>query len=68
MDKKRKVVAVNINGHVTEFVEDEVGHAEVNKGVAAALVLDHTPSQGSNSQEEGSNWTRMPPGAGMTAE
>ena len=44
---------------MTEFVEDEVGHAEVNKGVTAALVLDHTPSQGSNSQEEGSNWTRL---------
>ena len=59
--------AVNLNGHVTEFVEDKVSHAEVNNGVAAALVLDHAPSQGSNSQEEGSNWTRTPPWAGMIA-
>ena len=40
-----KVFAVNIDGHMTEFVEDEVSHAEVDKGVTAALVLDHAPSQ-----------------------
>ena len=53
---------------MTEFFEDKVRHAKVNKGVASALVLDHAPSKGSNSQEEGGNWTRTPPGAGMTAE
>ena len=30
-----KVVAVNIDGYVAEFVKDNVCHDEVNKGVAA---------------------------------
>ena len=55
-------------GHVTELVKDEVSHAEVDKGVSAALILDHTPSQGMISQDEGGTWTRTPPGAGMTAK
>ena len=29
----------NIDGRPTEFVEDEVSHAEVDKGVASKLVL-----------------------------
>ena len=41
-----------------EFIIDKVSHTEVDKGVAAALVLDLAPSQGSNSLEEGGNWTR----------
>ena len=42
-----KVVAVNIDGHVAEFVKDNVCHDEVNKGVAAALILFHCTLQGS---------------------
>jgi hypothetical protein len=60
--------AVNIDGQLTEFVNNEVSHDEVDKGVSAAIVLNHGPSQGSNSQEEVSNWTRTTPGAGMTAK
>ena len=53
--KDRKVFAINNESHVTESVIDEVSHAEVAKGVSAALVLDHAPSQG---QGEGGIWTR----------
>ena len=53
---------------MTDFFVDKVRHAEVDKGVSTALVLDHAPSQGSSSQEEGGTWTRTPPGAGMTAK
>ena len=33
-------------GHVTEFVKDDLTHAAVNKRVAAVLVLSHCPLPG----------------------
>ena len=36
--------SVNVDGHMTDFDKDEVTHAAVDKGVAAALVLVHAPS------------------------
>ena len=63
----RKEFAVKNDSHVTEFINDKDGHAEVDKGVSAPLVLDQAPSLGLISQGKGGNWSRIPPGAGVTA-
>ena len=43
-NKKEMFFSVNVDGHMNEFDKDEVSPAEVEKGVAAALVLVHAPS------------------------
>ena len=44
LEHKGNVFSFNVDGQVTEFDKDKVSHAEVEKGVAAALVLVHAPS------------------------
>ena len=39
----RKDFAVSNDSHMTKFIKDIGSNAEVDNGVSAALVLNHTP-------------------------
>ena len=39
-NKKEKFYAFNMDGHMTEFVKDEVSHAEVDKMVLPLFIVE----------------------------
>ena len=64
-NKKEIFFAVSVEGHVTEFVKDEVSHAVVDKEVAVTCTGPR-PLPGLEQPEEGSIQARTPPRAGVT--